>query len=132
MHRLIPLLAAVLSAFLLGSCTALTTSTNSFLPESFSLSEFHFPFSDIRKDSESASEPDSKPDSEEEVSDDIFEVEYVGYSSQYNFHFYRETTTDLILVRTGQAGLIVLPDPETGRPLTYTEYLALGEGSKKS
>ena len=130
MRRIIPALTAVFSAFLLCSCTA-SPSASSFLPESISLPEFHLPFSisDITIESKSDSESDSKTDSEETAVEDVFEVEYVGVSSQYNFHFYRETTTDLIFVRTGQAGLTVLPDPETGLPLTYTEYLKMGEAS---
>lgn len=62
-------------------------------------------------------------------------MEFVGYFRGYNermdadvFTYYRDVVTDVMYVcfeEYAKGGMVVMQDPETGLPLTYTRYLDL-------
>lgn len=69
------------------------------------------------------------------ATDEPFEMELVGRSSDGSFDYYRDIVTDVLYVRyrekimdAGMGGLTMMSDPETGLPLTYTRYMEIYNG----
>lgn len=65
-------------------------------------------------------------------SDNAFEMELVGESSEGYFKYYRDIVTDVLYVEyaqkvgyAGLGGLTVMLDPESGLPLTYARYMEI-------
>lgn len=55
-----------------------------------------------------------------------FDLERLAYVD--GITYYRDTVSDVMYLRSGGnhgGGLIVMPDPETGLPLTYARYMEL-------
>lgn len=58
----------------------------------------------------------------------VFKLEEVWTSKDYTIELYRDTTTNIIYLRDSDirsGGYTVLPDPETGLPLTYDRFLEI-------
>lgn len=63
-----------------------------------------------------------------------FQVEVVGKSSFGGrvYLLYRDVITDVIFISPSEVGsaMTVIPNPETGLPMTYTQYKALCDQSQ--
>ena len=74
----------------------------------------------------SANDRSTYPQAEETegtaVDDAYFVLEPVGISGP--FKYYRDTITDVLYITYSSGGLTVMMDPETGLPMTYSQYLA--------
>lgn len=58
----------------------------------------------------------------------VFELEQICTSKDYIIELYRDTTTNIIYLRDSDihsGGYTVMPDPETGLPLTYDRFLEI-------
>lgn len=63
-----------------------------------------------------------------------FQVEVVGKSffDGRAYLLYRDVVTDILFIAPSEAGstMTVMPNPETGLPMTYTQYKALCDQSQ--